>query len=347
MTIFGWDTSHYDGTITLAIARRAAAEGVEFATAKLGEGGNYDDPADGSNLKAFRDAGIRVLGGYYVPRTPGHPVADQVDHCIALADRDEPWWRDFDGWFWQVDLELWGYDNVTPATGIDFGRRLAARSGKTVVLYASKGMYGDNLTSWKPRPLWNANYGANPVGPFRSVYPGDNSPRWAAYSGQVPALLQYGSRATIAGLTTCDANAYRGTVEQLLALIASTPDTSGGSDVAGFDAGDAKFLLTYKGLPSASPVESLGTAVMDAQNHAKSADAKLDAQAKTLAALTAAVAAIHGGGAGADTDVVLAAIKAVGDAESAAVAALRAEVADLKARLGAAEQAAAAALTAK
>jgi hypothetical protein len=51
---------------------------------------------------------------------------------------------------------------------------------------------------------------------------------------------------------------------------------NGAKDMAGFDAADAKFLLTYKGLPSAVPVESLGTAVMAAQSSSKSADAKLD-----------------------------------------------------------------------
>ena len=67
--------------------------------------------------------------------------------------------------------------------------------------------------------------------------------------------------------------------------------TKENTDMAGFDAGDAHFLLAFKGLPYDHPTESLGTAVLQAQNHAASADAKLDALAAQLAALPDAIAA--------------------------------------------------------
>jgi hypothetical protein len=57
-------------------------------------------------------------------------------------------------------------------------------------------------------------------GGFKGLYPGDSSSRWNAYSGQVPEILQYSSSATIGGQTTCDANAYRGTLAELTALLA-------------------------------------------------------------------------------------------------------------------------------
>jgi len=116
----------------------------------------------------------------------------------------------------------------------------------------------------------NANYPTSRRAGFKALYPGNSYAGWTAYSGQTPAICQYTSSATIAGLTTCDANAYRGTLDQLLTLI-------GGDTVAGFDAGDAHFLLTFKGLPADTPTESLGTAVLAAQNHSASADSKLDA----------------------------------------------------------------------
>jgi Glycosyl hydrolases family 25 len=348
MTIFGWDTSHYDGAITPAIAARAHAEGIVFATAKIGEGGNYDDPADGSNLKAFRDAGIKVIGGYYVVRS-GISISAQVAHCIALADKDEPWWRTFPGWFWQTDLELWGIDQVGAATGIAFSEQLRAATGRTVVLYASHGMYGDKLRAWGG-PLWNANYGANPTVPFRDAYPGDNSLRWGSYSGQIPALLQYGSNTKIAGLTTCDANAFRGTLDELLALI--RPSSAGDTTMAGFDAGDAHFLLTFKGLPADTPTESLGTAVLGAQNNSAAALKKLDqliasqaGQDKALAAQTLAIQALASSG-GVDAAPILAAIADVKATETSAFADLLAENRSLLAKLAAAEKASAAALAA-
>lgn len=215
MTQFGWDGSHYDGLLSTAILARAKDEGIAFFTHKVGEGTSYDDPNDLTALAAARNAGIECIGGYYVVRTGA--VDPQVDNCLALADRDEPWWRDWPHWAWQVDLERWPYDNVAAATGVAFAKRLRDRSRKPVLLYASKGQYGDELTGWNG-PLWNANYTSRAASGFKAMYPGDGGAGWAAYSGQIPVLWQFTSSATIAGLTTCDANAFRGSYDQLKAL---------------------------------------------------------------------------------------------------------------------------------
>lgn len=234
MTLYGWDLSHYDGHITATVAARAKAEGIAFATHKVGEGTGGDDPEDATALAAFRDAGVEFLGGYHVVRSGA--ISPQVDALLALADRDEPWWRTYPGWFWQVDLERWSYDQVPASTGIAFGQLLQARTGRLVVMYASHGQYAQQLTTWDG-PLWNADYTSRPAGGFAAMYPGDRwmpthgsgtaswQGGWAPYSGKTPTFLQYTSSAIIAGLTTCDANAYRGTVDELRALI----NPSGGS----------------------------------------------------------------------------------------------------------------------
>ena len=224
MTVFGWDSSHYDGTLTRATLVRARDEGIGFFTHKIGEGAGGDDPGDATALAAARDAGITVIGGYHVVRSG--PVSPQVDALVSLADRDEPWWRDFPGWFWQVDLERWPYDRVSASTGIAFGQALRDRTGRLVVMYASHGQYGDQLSGWDG-PLWNADYVSHPADGFRDMYPGDDwTPLhgswrggWSPYSGQTPTFLQYTSSAVIAGLTTSDANAYRGTLAELTALV--------------------------------------------------------------------------------------------------------------------------------
>ncbi len=222
MTQYLWDTSHYDGPLSVATLKTAHAQGIVALTHKVGEGTGGDDPLDGPVLANARDAGIPLLGGYHVVRSG--PVGPQVDALIALADRDEPWWRTFPGWFWQVDLEKWPYDQVPAATGIAFAEELRRRTGKVVALYASHGQYGDQLTAWKG-PLWNAHY-VDAVGDFKVIYPGDRWRGWAPYSGREPDFLQYSSSATIAGVTTSDASAYRGTLEQLTALL------TGGADMA-------------------------------------------------------------------------------------------------------------------
>jgi hypothetical protein len=86
------------------------------------------------------------------------------------------------------------------------------------IVYAPEWVYGDTLDGLR-YPLWASRY-VTGAGPASKLYPGDSSPRWAAYSGQTPAILQFTSSATIVGQTTCDANAYRGTLAQLTALIA-------------------------------------------------------------------------------------------------------------------------------
>ena len=231
MTLFGWDASHFDGPLSTAILARAKAEGIAFFTHKIAESlqdteGGRDDTA----LAAARDAGVEFVGGYLIPRSNAS-VAAQVDYWLRLADQGEPWWREYPGWFWQIDLERWSYDNVSAATGIAAAQQLRARTSRWTVLYASHGQYGDQLTAWDG-PLWNADYTSRPAAGFAAMYPGDvwqplhSTWRggWAPYSGREPTILQYTSSATIAGLSTCDANAYRGSLDQLRALIERETD---------------------------------------------------------------------------------------------------------------------------
>lgn len=229
MTLYAWDASHYDGWLSRAILNRAHAEGISIFTHKIGEGtsdteGAHDDTA----LAAARDAGIPFLGGYYVVRSGS--VGPQVDTLLTLCGQGEPWWRTFPGWFWQVDLERWPQDSVSAATGIAFGQLLRQRTGRAVIIYASAGQYGNSLAGWDG-PLWNANYPSSRQAPFRDLYPGTNGPGWRVYSNTIPALWQYSSSATIAGLSTCDASAYQGTVANFAAMIRNPLATQGVSTV--------------------------------------------------------------------------------------------------------------------
>jgi hypothetical protein len=330
--VWGWDTSHYDGVLSVAVMRQAKAEGIEFVTGKIGEGGSYDDPLDTINLTAARDAGMPLVGGYYVPRS-SPSIAAQVANCIALADKSEPWWRTFAGWFWQVDLERWPTDSVPASVGIEFGLALGKATGKPVVMYASRGQYGNGLAGW-PGHLWNAHYPSSREAPFKALYPGDDFIGWTAYSGKVPLILQYASTATIAGRTTCDANAFRGTLAELTKAI------MGGTDMTTLDAGDAKVVWYTKNLPSANPTMTPATALLDTQIDVRSLLASQAAQDKQLSLVLAAVNALSGAGSNIDTAVIIKAVNDASTAESALVTQLAAELADTRARLAAAEQAA-------
>lgn len=98
---------------------------------------------------------------------------------------------------------------------------------------------------------------------------------------------------------------------------------------------------------STGGTESAGTALGAVRRDTSGMVATLAGIVKTEAAIQATLAAIAAGGTSVDTAALAAQIKAVGDAESAAVAGLHDQIADLTSRLVAAEQAAADALAAK
>jgi hypothetical protein len=121
-----------------------------------------------------------------------------------------------------VDCEKWNNDSSTvpPKSDIKaFCDRLKAKMPKLrPIVYGPQWVYGNTLDGLG-YPLWASAY-VSGSGTASALYPGDSSSKWESYSGQTPAVLQFTSSATIAGQTTCDANAYRGTLAQLTNLIA-------------------------------------------------------------------------------------------------------------------------------
>lgn len=232
MTIFGWDASDYDwssvrGPMDLRAARAA---GLDFFTHKSTEGADVAHVRYGAALTRARDAGIPVLGSYHVVRT-GDLAAELAWH-LKVLDRDTPWWRSWPDWLCQIDLEKWSYDPVVASLGTDFARMLSAASGRTSVIYASRGQYGNTLGGLEP--LWNANYPSSTSDTFRALYArvgGDGGPGWASYSNRTPVIWQYSSSAIIGLQHTCDANAFRGTLDQLKALLRG-PNTKEGFPMA-------------------------------------------------------------------------------------------------------------------
>lgn len=234
MTIFGWDASDFDwqrnGVLDLASARVA---GVEIFTHKATEGTGTKHIHYAEAMSKARDAGVPFIGPYVVPRTPGSPVAAQVDYLLSYVDAQTPWWSSFPGWFFQVDLEHWYnsagvcYDAVPAWVGTQMAVEIRRQTGKWTVLYAPKWAYGNSLDMAGVDALWSSDYGpSNNTGTLQGVYAGrggDGGPGWGAYSGVTPTFWQYGSRLTIGSNQTCDGNAYRGTVDQLRALITGRP----------------------------------------------------------------------------------------------------------------------------
>jgi GH25 family lysozyme M1 (1,4-beta-N-acetylmuramidase) len=219
MTIYGWDASHYD-----AVPRGAevVSEGFSFMTHKAG--GDSDDAELASWWSALKAQRGKVLLGAYWVLYPGSPTS-RADAFLARLDSQCKGWRD-GPFVLQVDCEIWNGDTGTQPKKADiksFCDRLKSKIPKLrPIVYASAGQYGSSL-SGLGYPLWNANYPVSTTGAASAIYRrvgGDSGAGWKSYSGQVPAIWQFTSSATIAGQTTCDANAYRGTRAALTSLLA-------------------------------------------------------------------------------------------------------------------------------
>lgn len=215
MTIFGLDFSHYDAVPSGA---RVVSEEFQFMTHKAGGDANDAELAAWwTALKPYRD---KVLLGAYWVLYPGSP-SSKADAFIARLDSQCPGWRD-GPFILQVDCEKWNGDSSTVpnvATINTFCDRLVAKLPKLKpIAYVPDWVYGD-LSALR-YPTWSSKYVTATGKAASALYPGDSASQWAAYGGKTPTILQFTSSATALGQTTCDANAFKGTLNQLTAIVA-------------------------------------------------------------------------------------------------------------------------------
>lgn len=198
------------------------AEGFQFMTHKAG--GDKDDAELAAWWSALKPYRSQVFLGAYWVLYPGNP-AGRADAFLARLDSQCPGWRD-GPFILQLDCEIWNEDQDTQPDLMEIRtacNRLKAKMPKlTPIVYASQGQYGASLAGLG-YPLWNARYPVSAVSTASGIYGlagGDSGKGWGAYSGQTPAIWQFTSSATALGQTTCDANAFRGDLDQLTALVA-------------------------------------------------------------------------------------------------------------------------------
>lgn len=214
--VWVWDCSNHDwlrGAMDFAAAKR---DGISVVVHKATDGVRYY--ADPYFAEATRRAqAARLVRGAYHVLWPGD-VNAQVDWFLSTIDATCPGWR-AGPFALALDCEPFGYNGGAP--GLSDVRAAAARvrsaTGHTPLVYGPRWVYGDRLTG-VGCPLWASGYGANPAVHYPDGYPGDQAGIWSAYSGQTPALVQYGSQLKVGTQPTCDVSCYRGTLDQLIAL---------------------------------------------------------------------------------------------------------------------------------
>jgi len=230
MTVFLWDSSSWDDTPT-------SLDGLAGFTTKVTDGDHYyHNPTAAPKLNAMRGMGCPILGGYHV-LWGNRSVPAQVAWFLQMLDADVPWWRGFPFFVAQSDNEPF-YAGLQTPPSIDqinqFGDELVHQGQGSFeptehLPYAPAWHYGASIGGLRGL-WWSSNYGANRVGHYPDVYAaagGDRSAQWAAAGGKTPTILQFGSNTTIAGQTTSDANAFRGTLDQLKAALRPTQQPEG------------------------------------------------------------------------------------------------------------------------
>ena len=218
-TIFGVDVSEHQDGMSLAQAKR---EGMDFAILRLCDG-TYRDRVFRSHLADAESAGLLVSTYWYL-RAPseGSTIAQQVD-VIAQQMGGR---RDLGVW---IDVEsVAGGRKLLTGADVWAAKRELEKRGYHVPGIYSGAWYWEQMPGGEPSMdglgyLWVSSYGRNRTGKPRALYDGDGGnahPGWNYPLGnRKPDILQYGSRAQVAGHTV-DINAYKGTRAELAKIFA-------------------------------------------------------------------------------------------------------------------------------
>jgi GH25 family lysozyme M1 (1,4-beta-N-acetylmuramidase) len=207
MVTFGLDISHHqDLGLDLAQCRR---EGIDFVFIKSSEGSAFIDAEFAANLAKARNAGVLVAAYHYVRSNAS--AAAQVANVARAVPRDVPVIPD-------VEANSGGIGLIR-----EFVDRLRAAGYRVPLSYIPRWYWqqiGSPSLAGLP-PLWSSRYPDNVVGSLRDEWDDVPGSYWTGYGGLDVAVLQFTSSVRIAGHQPLDANAFRGTREQLAALLGS------------------------------------------------------------------------------------------------------------------------------
>lgn len=214
MVTFGLDLSHHNSaSLDFAQCRR---EGIEFIFLKSTEGASFVDSAFSLNLAEARAAGQLVAAYHYVRSNA--TAAAQVDNVRRVVPLDVPVIPD-------VEANSGGI-----ALTYEIVRLLRAAGYRVPLTYLPRWYWqqiGSPSLAGLP-PLWSSRYPDNVVGTIADEWADVPASYWAGYGGLSVAVLQFTSSARIAGYQPLDANAFRGTRQELAAIL------GGGQEEGGF-----------------------------------------------------------------------------------------------------------------
>jgi len=236
MTQLFIDVSHHDRDRRGAPLDWAAIRTAGLGTAMIARA-TYGDPQGFNPTTRFfaeiqagaKAAGYVARGGYHnLIHGDTTSINRQVDYLRAQLDTTG-------ATFGMADIEP--YDELK-ANGLwprwtdvtRFHDRWYSLEQRVMVWYIGRWVWRDWLTqpvlSQLKGPLINANYPGGD-GTAAVIYTGsgaDTGPGWTSYGGRTPDVWQFTSIANVPGASnTTDCNAFRGTADQLAALLNGDP----------------------------------------------------------------------------------------------------------------------------
>ncbi len=209
MTLYGIDISNHQRGMDLA---QVAREGLDFVFCKVTEGVGFVDATWPGYRDAAKAAGL-LLAGYHYLRADSD-IDAQADSFVRHLGPGIPAMVDFEANGGDLDT-FWA-----------FVRAVNARGVRVALSYIPRWYWqqvGGGDLSQVPG-LIQSSY-VSGTGYASELYPGDDASGWAAFGGRTPDLLQFTDQALVAGMSV-DANAFRGTRDQLAALLDGTPGGS-------------------------------------------------------------------------------------------------------------------------
>lgn len=262
MTTYGADTSHWKWSDGIDFAAMKRSGRCDYLFAKASEGVGYADPSYGGWRSGAKGAGM-LFGSFHFAR-PGDPVA-QADYYLSVA-------KPAAGELVSLDLEDLAISDAGNF-GAAFCQRVQANTGTWPLLYTYPAFLATRDLSPIQRlgvQLWFADY----TDPLNSIAP------WSSY-----AIRQFTSNGGLPGLPAkdVDLNSSPLTIDQLRALaVGAAPQED---DMTPQQAAQLQAVN--------DAVAAIRVAVADPTGGILKRVAVMQGQ---ITALTAAVAALPGGG---------------------------------------------------
>ncbi|RJO72997.1 lysA [Nocardia panacis] len=216
-TTFGIDISNHQEGLDLT---QAFAEGCDFVIAKVSEGDYFRD----AQWPSFRDATLaagKILVGYHYVRGDCDIEAQADSFVDHLGDRDIPAMIDFEA--------NSGGPGVARAM-VEAIQRRGVRVALTYLPHWYWQQIGSPDLTGLP-PLMSSSYGVDRAGVASAIYPGSSDSGWEGYGGLDVAVFQFSERGYVAN-RDLDVDAFRGTPDQLRALLTGDDDMPSKEEIA-------------------------------------------------------------------------------------------------------------------